>query len=56
MLSFKQKSDVFSTFKQLKAYIKNQLNATIKAIRDNKGEEYMSREWKVLCTAASIYK
>ena len=44
VLPLKQKSDAFSAFKQFKAYAENQLNATIKAIRDDKGGEYMSRE------------
>ena len=56
MLPLKQKSDAFSAFKQFKAYAENQLNATIKAIRDDKGGEYMSREWEALCTTAGIHR
>ena len=50
MLPLKQKSDAFSAFKQFKAYAVNQLNATIKAIRDDNGGEYISKEWEELCT------
>ena len=42
VLFLKRKSDAFDNFKTFKAYAKNQLNAKIKALQDNKAGEYMS--------------
>jgi transposase InsO family protein len=36
---------VFDAFKRFKAYAENQLDCKIKALRDDKGGEYMSREF-----------
>jgi hypothetical protein len=35
------KSDAFARFKDFKAYAENQLGTSIKALRDNKGGEYV---------------
>lgn len=52
----KKKSDAFAAFKQFKAYAENQQSTTIKALRDDKGGEYMSNEWKTLCNTAGIQR
>ena len=44
VLPLKAKSGAFAAFKQFKAYAENQLNCKIKALRDDKGGEYMSKE------------
>ena len=50
----KHKSDAFAAFKAFKALAENQLNARIKALHDDKGGEYMSKEWEELCTTSGI--
>ena len=50
----KHKSDAFAAFKVFKALVENQLNARIKALHDDKGGEYMSKEWEELCTTSGI--
>ena len=39
-----KKSDAFATFKEYKAFAEKQTGFTLKALRDNKGGEYMSKE------------
>ena len=55
VVSIRQKSDTFAAFKIFKAYAENQLNCTIKALRDDKGGEYISREIEQYCSNAEIY-
>ncbi|PAV16585.1 retrotransposon unclassified [Pyrrhoderma noxium] len=50
----KHKSDAFAAFKVFKALAENQLNARIKVLHDDKGGEYMSKEWEELCTTSGI--
>ena len=50
----KQKSGAFSAFKSFVALAENQLNCKVKAIRDDKGGEYVSTEWKDFCTTRGI--
>ena len=47
-------SDAFAAFKAFKALAENQLNARIKVLHDDKGGEYMSKEWEELCTTSGI--
>ena len=54
VLPLKDKAGAFSAFKQFKALAENQLNTRIKALRDDKGGEYMSTEWEAFCTAHGI--
>lgn len=54
VMPLKDKSGAFAAFKQFKAYAENQLNSTIKALRDDKGGEYMSSEWEAFCAAHGI--
>ena len=54
MAPLKHKSDAFAAFKAFKALAENQLNARIKALHDDKGGEYMSKEWEELCTTSGI--
>ena len=46
VLPLKDKSGAFAAFKQFKAFAENQLGCSIKALRDDKGGEYMSSEWE----------
>ena len=54
VLPLRAKSDAFGAFKRFKAFVENQLNCTIKALRDDKGGEYMSKEWNQLCEKEGI--
>ena len=49
-----QKSDAFEAFKRFKAFAENQLNCTIKRLRDDKGGEYMSTAFSSFLAAAGI--
>ena len=42
VLPIHAKSDIFTTFKQFKAFAENQMERKIKTLRDDKGGEYMS--------------
>ena len=55
VLPLRAKSDAFAAFKQFKAFAENQLKRTIKALRDDKGGEYMSREMEQYCSNAGIH-
>ena len=46
VIPLQKKSDTFAAFKQFKAYAENLTNKKIKALRDDKGGEYMSREFE----------
>jgi len=48
------KSDTFEAFKAFKSYAENHLNAKIKALRDDKGGEYMSSAFLRFTTDAGI--
>ena len=54
IVSLKHKLDTFTTFKVFKILVKNQLNARIKILYDNKGKEYISKEQEELCTIVRI--
>ena len=51
-----KKSDAFDAFKRFKAYAENQLNAKIKCLRDDKGGEYMSKDFDSFLKAAGIHR
>ncbi|THH03234.1 hypothetical protein EW145_g6416, partial [Phellinidium pouzarii] len=55
VMPLKKKSDAFAAFKHFKAYAENQLNLKIKATRDDKGGEYMPREWDQFCNSEGIH-
>jgi len=50
----KHKSDTFVAFKLFKAWAENHFNALIKALRDDKAGEYMSKEFNDFCDASGI--
>ncbi|GKA49884.1 retrotransposon protein, putative, ty1-copia subclass, partial [Tanacetum coccineum] len=50
----KHKHEVFETFKVFKNEVKNQLGKTIKAIRSDRGGEYISQEFKDYLNANGI--
>ncbi|KAI5116082.1 hypothetical protein M0805_002392 [Coniferiporia weirii] len=54
LIPLQKKSNAFAAFKQFKAYAENQTGCKIKAIRDDKGGEYMSKEWENLCIDKGI--
>ena len=56
VLPLKDKSGAFAAFKQFKAYAENQLNAKIKCLRDDKGGEYMSKDFDSFLKAAGIHR
>ncbi|THG94269.1 hypothetical protein EW145_g8174 [Phellinidium pouzarii] len=56
VMPLKKKSDAFAAFKHFKAYAENQLNLKIKATRDDKGGEYMPREWDHFCNSEGIHR
>ena len=50
----KRKSDTFAAFKSYKAYAENCLGLRIKATRDDKGGEYMGKEYNDFCVEHRI--
>ena len=54
VLPLKDKSGAFAAFKQFKALAENQLNRQIKVFRDDKGGEYMSKEFDAFCAQHGI--
>lgn len=48
-IPLKKKSDAFTAFKTYKAYAENTLDVTIKSIQDDKGGEFMSKEFDKFC-------
>ena len=54
MAPLKDKAGAFAQFKAFKALAENQLEDTIKALRDDKRGEYMSNEWQAFCNDAGI--
>ena len=56
MAYLKRKSDAFAAFKAYKAYAENCLGLRIKATRDDKGGEYMGREYADFCAEHGIQR
>ncbi|KAI5115651.1 hypothetical protein M0805_007945, partial [Coniferiporia weirii] len=54
LIPLQKKSDAFAAFKQYKAYAENQTGCKIKVIKDDKGGEFMSKEWENLCIDEGI--
>lgn len=54
VVQLRKKSEAFDAFKRFKAYAENQLNRKIKALRDDKGGEYMSKEFDSFLASAGI--
>lgn len=54
VLPLKDKAGAFAAFKQFKAVAENQLNCRIKVLRNDKGGEYVSTEFKTFCSAHGI--
>ena len=52
----KQKSETFAAFKQFKAWAENVTGAKLGTLRDDKGGEYMSREFEVFCIENGIQR
>ncbi|KAK2988354.1 hypothetical protein RJ640_001539 [Escallonia rubra] len=50
----KQKSEVFSAFKRFKALVEKQSGYQIKAMRSNRGGEFISKEFKAFCEENGI--
>ncbi|KAK2979863.1 hypothetical protein RJ640_002776 [Escallonia rubra] len=52
----KQKSEVFSTFKRFKALVEKQSGYQIKAMRSDRGGEFISKEFKAFCEQNGIHR
>jgi hypothetical protein len=52
----KKKSEAFSCFKKFKAWAENQTGLRIKALREDKGGEYMGREFDDFCAEHGIQR
>jgi transposase InsO family protein len=52
----RRKSDAFGAFKLFKALAENQLGRNIKALHDDKGGEYMSKEFNNFCDESGILR
>ena len=50
----KNKNEVFAKFKEYVAYVENQTNFKIKALRFDNGGEYISKEFHELCSEKGI--
>ena len=51
---YQTKSEVFSVFKQFKAFVENQSNLSIKILRFDNGMEYTSSQFVEFCSTAGI--
>ena len=51
-----KKSETFSCFKKFKAWAENQTGSTVKAPREDKGGEYMSKEFDDFCAEHGIQR
>ena len=51
---FKNKSDVFATFKKWKAEVENQTGLSVKSLRTDNDGEYESQEFKEFCAEKGI--
>ena len=52
----KQKSDVFSTFKNWKTMIEKQIGRQVKCLRADNGLEFCSDEFNTICKKEGIVK
>ena len=52
----KQKSETFAALKQFKAWAENVTGAKLGTLRDDKGGEYISREFEVFCIEYGIQR
>ena len=52
----KRKSETFATFKQFKAWAENVTGQKLGCLRDDKGGEYMSREFEAFCIDHGIQR
>ena len=52
----KKKSEAFSCFQKFKAWAENQTGCTIKALREDKGGEYMGKEFDSFCAEHGIQR
>ena len=52
----KRKSDTFTAFKLFKALAENQLGRKIRALHDDKGGEYMSKEFNTFCDESGLLR
>ena len=50
----KEKSEVFSKFKEYKALVENQTDRKIKTLRSDNGGEFTSEKFKELCRESRI--
>ena len=50
----KKKDEVFSKFKELKAFIENHIENNIKTFQSDNGGEFISNEFKELCKDSGI--
>ena len=51
---FKNKSEMFATFKKWKTEVKNQTGLSVKSLRTDNGGEYDSQEFKEFCAGKGI--
>jgi hypothetical protein len=52
----RHKSESFEKFKKFKTEVENQLNKSIKALRSDRGGEYLSYEFTIyLCNISNLY-
>ena len=52
--TMKNKNEVFAKFKVYVAYIENETNFEIKALRSDKGGKYISKEFNEFCSEKGI--
>ena len=52
--TMKNKNEVFAKFKEYVAYVENQTNFKIKALRSDNGGEYISKEFNEFCSEKGI--
>jgi hypothetical protein len=55
-IPMKKKSETFSAYLKFEAYAENQLGDTIKAIQEDKGGEFMSKEFEEHCDRKGIVR
>jgi len=53
-IPIKKKSDTFTAFLRFQTYAKNQLKDTMKAIQDDKGGKFISKEFDAHCDKKGI--
>jgi hypothetical protein len=56
LVLLRRKSDAFGAFKLLKALAENKLGRNIKALHDDKGGKYMSKEFNNFCDESGILR